>query len=508
MVVMGMSKSQEVPFTVDGNLRIVTVTKKTTCVDVIEKVCSKRRTNMAVFMNVVDTEKELHGKTKIFKVWRNNKTPKDVKFTIKAVHNDEEPLNDKLSTPSITMQSSGESMKNISDLSSYVRYQTKKVQLFKNDNTSDAADTVVIKGKNMWSHPLSNSMDAFLEKVDIDQLADLLSFCDKITQKKLQTENNKTRKLDVASLADILTSKRLSLKVNFTTTKKQPTRTTSTGTIESTDTGYHSLSSDTDKQETVTSRKTNYVKGKCVRKQLQTVLLDDDENGPRHSTPVAASRRQSRFRPDVDCTFTETLEEQDEFRGKNLIMQRFMNDQSETSTSAVFVSSPDAKRQKNDFQNMPVAGDAGNLWKIEASFDPFRSEEMFGGEAPRKTLRRESAFTNLKKCTPSTRFSLPAHAQISQSGPFDYSFNCSFPTMDEHQNVDFTRNFVNTETSNVITDVIRINTRDADDLLNSFMKSTRSYCDDDFNVTACENNILDANIYCVDECDYFSESRA
>lgn len=79
--------------------------------------------------------------------------------------------------------------------------------------------------------------------------------------------------------------------------------------------------------------------------------------------------------------------------------------------------------------------------------------------------------------------------------------------MDEQQSVDFTRNFMNTETSDVIAD-IRMNTRDADEMLNSFMKSTRSYCEDDFDVTACENNIFDTNIYGVDESDYLGESRA
>ncbi|KAH3705249.1 hypothetical protein DPMN_080317 [Dreissena polymorpha] len=76
-------------------------------------------------------------------------------------------------------------------------------------------------------------------------------------------------------------------------------------------------------------RQVKYQKVNSHTNAARTVLLEDDDKGPKHSTPVLASRQQRRSQEEkLECTLTEQyLERMQECEGKSIIMDKFMADQ-------------------------------------------------------------------------------------------------------------------------------------------------------------------------------------
>ncbi|KAH3836510.1 hypothetical protein DPMN_109881 [Dreissena polymorpha] len=504
MALFKLSKTRNVPFLVDGAVHTMKgVTKSTTCDEVIAKLITKQDPNMAVFLRVHGVAKELQGKSKILKVIQHvqsYETLKNVELIIKNVENiaktsakqitDCDQSHVKQGQYSIQRNSSRlsrESIKKISDLAFYVRYQMKKVQLLKNTEKSNAYNVPRNKSHRlMTSHASTNSMDAFLAKIDLDEMSHFLNFCERVAQEKLEKGTLKGRiTKELEAIKRQSSNRRVYLQRKPTPSNKQPTRSTSTGTIESTDTGYSSVGSETETQVTVAC-KTESIAIKPCR-----VQIEDDSNVPRHSTPVASFSHIKRVKEMHECTLSEQLlKGLNELHGKSVIMERFIADQTCASSSTVVVRK---SMPFDDVQNDTWVG--YNELQMSDSADVTRHSEIVG---PRK-MRRESAFTNLNKCTSSTRFSLCANPQVNRSSQFDYSFNCSFPLMDEHQSIDFTYSFTETDTSDVIDEVIRAKSCKTDEIVNYYKRRNTSVLGEDLNITKCEKNIFEANIISVDE---------
>ncbi|XP_052254440.1 uncharacterized protein LOC127860412 isoform X4 [Dreissena polymorpha] len=427
-------KSQQIAFIIDGAVRIVkAVSKKTTCADVITKL-PNLQVPLAVFLSAEGVKKELPGKTKLLKVWRANAASKNIEFVIKRSE--------------IKMQRSRKSL----------------------------------------GATLRRGSFSFLRKVPLKKMSTVQVPNIPDTLKKVSTTCMENSSFKSGTHVENSTSVKLSLKSKFTTPHKTMSdRAISTRTISSTDTGYNSVSSGESSQES-----NQKMTSKCTKNRHRTVLLEDDANGPRHSTPVAVKRAQKRC---LDCTLTEYRVQLDEYRGKSAIMHRFLADQTLTSN-----------RKRLDRESLSSIHDQKErcrfLWErycdsdteSEASDDSeFIPSNMI--DFTRTTaLRRESAFSDLRKCSsrfslPATRFSLPTRVATGVIDEFDYSFNCSFPRMDGDGCEDDSSNAG--ERANAITAVCRKDDPVTDEILDSFMKTTTSFSSDDLELNVLERNVME-----------------
>ncbi|KAH3705247.1 hypothetical protein DPMN_080315 [Dreissena polymorpha] len=367
-------KSQQIPFIIDGVARIMkSVSKTTTCSDVIAKL-PNLQVPLAVFLSVKGDEKELPGKTKLLKAWRANAASKNVAFIIQRSN--------------MKKQESRKSLGAISKRGSF---------------------SLIRKAP-------SKKILALLLRNRLFKQTTVSTTC--LAEIKCSFEAEKG--------VDIKTTSKLSLKSKFTTPHRtMSNRAISTGTISSTDTGYNSISSGEKSRES-NQKKTS----KCTKNRHRTVLLEDDVNGPRHSTPVAVKRAQRRS---LDCTLTEYHVQLDEYRGKSAIMHRFLADQTLTSNR---------KRQRIDIESLSSIHDQKErcrfLWERYCDSDT-ESEDSDNSEiipsnmidfARTTTLKREPAFSDLRCSSrfplPASRFSLPTGAVTGVIDEFDYSFNRSF----------------------------------------------------------------------------------
>jgi hypothetical protein len=420
---------------------------------------------------------------------------------------------------------SKETLKQVSDLAFYVRYQKTKVDSLNKKSKGKSVTSEQEKLMRRMSSTASvNSMDAFLAKADLNEMAHFLSFCGGVAAEKLgqkvprkpTTENNRDlpckdnnevekgingEKFNKQAIQNSLKSMKLGLKQKFTS-KRKVTRTTSTGTMSSTDTGYQSVGSERTSTEVKAETDSQSVTGSGIHERNMFVLSDFVET-PRHSTPIIEGRSQKRPAEDTDCTFTgdssitaDKLEHLDEAQGKSVILQKFMADQSKSASSLSFTRSDDTttpavKRQRTERYSSPVFSDQEE--KCSFLSDQY-CDSVFGSESEAsepndfldiafhsettnqetslqsqpRTLRRESAISNLN------RFSLVSrgteHNTYDENTGIDYSFDCSFPRMDESQSeeytADFTYSFDETE--------IELEDKDKDNGMVSFTK-TKSF---------------------------------
>ncbi|XP_052254438.1 uncharacterized protein LOC127860412 isoform X2 [Dreissena polymorpha] len=496
---LALFKMAEIPFIIDGAAQIVMcVSKTTTCADVIAKL-PNLQVPLAVFLSAEGVERELPGKTKLLKVLRANASSNNVEFVIK-----QSTIKTQKSPGLGRKRLSRDSLKKVSDLAFYVRYQKKKVEVIRSKAEGTPHKTHI---KRLTTHASTNSMDAFLAKADLDEMARFLSFCGQVTTERLTGHSAKrTQSTNQTETADHVTGVKLSPKRKFNTPKRtMSTCSSSTGTACSSDTGYQSAPSETSSTKS---------ESKLSNKPRRTVLLKDDDNGPKHSTPVVASRHQRRSQDKLDCTLTdEYLERMDECEGKSIIMERFIADQ--TLAAGNDDHRPIPTHRLPDQQSLSVfrGKKENHRFLLEKNCESFTQTEAcdLGQFLPsrmsdltaQRTLRRESAFANLRKCTETNRFSLPAasfacSARISTDDEFSYSFNCTFPAIDEHQSLDFSYSFTVSEESDVTCNFFRNENTASDDSLWSFEKTKPSFCGDQLDLTCLEINEHERNIGCYD----------
>jgi hypothetical protein len=556
MAVLKRIKRQEIPFILDGKTIIKCVTKDTTCSDVINKL-PNLETPLAVFESVDGIEKELTGKTKLLKVWRANGATRKVEFVIRKSQifsKDKQTSKQKLlsgvtkckQSSAHSAQTKGlskETLKQVSDLAFYVRYQKTKLQaLDKNFGANSGASEQNRLMKRMTSNASVNSMDAFLAKADLNEMAKFLTFCGDVATDKLN--NGKQRKLSTPAETNIhdkkvtresLKSTKLGFKQKFTV-KKTVERTISAGTISSTDTGYHSIDSGC---ESLVKTSSSSIGEPKHHAPIHTNITDV----PRHSTPIIAVRTQKRRADDFDTTFnadntllSKNIEQMNEIQGKSVILQKFMADQplsASTRHTGNDCDSPDVKRRRIGRYSTPAFGSQEDvcrfLWDNNCDSDSECESDISepcedldkafnaGGidstiyshtlrresavsdlkrislasrvidvnevetEAPEtKTLRRESAISNLNK------FSLLSRDigldTLDDSNGFDYSFDCSFPRMEETKSEDFSMDFsYDYDESDSESEALC----NEDDCMDSFMK-TKSFIDVSGDATVCE----------------------
>lgn len=519
-------KYQDIPFLFDGMLKIVkSVTKITTCSDVIDKL-PKLHTKLAVYESLDGVERKLSGKTKLLKIWRANASSKNLVFVVRK-SKQTIPLKNKCGLfgdnkqtceqPTTVKTAHGNSLltkdklKEVSDLAFYVRYQKSKIQAINTtstkliDNTSGDVQRKILN--RITSNSSVNSMDAFLAKADLDKMSQLLSFCGAVTSEKLtaaMSHDQTTETIDVEVdetnspginrnvIQRSLKTMKFGLKRKFSAKSKMAPRTTSTGTISSTDTGYHSVKSDKQTSDDKTKRRYN---GNSKRH----TFIDADLDGvPRHSTPVIGQHLK-RTNDVKENTLTMTLlDEFNESDGKNIILQKFMEglilNVKRSNNGSNNTLLPESNRRRTDRNSLPSfhtqkekcqfywnrycdsdsdssCCDSDNSGDLDEAFcDNIQDDNDFIQSpldnifsSQKKTLRRDSAISNLNK------FSLQPVNFDKSEAEFDYSFNCTFPRMDETQSVDFSYNFENSDCS--------FGEGLSDESLDSFMK-TRSFLDE------------------------------
>jgi hypothetical protein len=573
MAALRKTKRQEIPFILDGTTIMKTITNNTTCSDVISKL-PNLQTPLAVFESVDGIEKELAGKTKLLKVWRGNGSTRNVTFVIrksqmlsKVKRSSKTKSSDVKNGKQLRKELSKDTLKQVSDLAFYVRYQKTKLQALEqnSDIKSNSSEQNRLM-KRMTSHASVNSMDAFLAKADLNEMAKFLTFCGEVTDEKLGKEKprNESEQIYTTPVCDreqptgcskpenkckkqvirtCINSTKLAFKQNFNQ-KKSIERTTSTGTISSTDTGYQSIDSECERIP------------KKSASDIGKPILNNVIDVPRHSTPVTAIRTQKRRADDIDATFnadntiiSDNFEQMNELQGKSMILQKFMADQplslSLECTGNDECDSPDVKRRRNIIgqYNMPTFNTQKDvcrfLWNKNCDSDSecesdisepcetldlaFNYSEIDNENTPTtqsRKLRRESAISNLN------RFSLNAEEIISsktktlrresaisnlnqftlvprvtemdssnESSCFDYSFDCSFPRMDETKSEDFSMDFsYDYDKSDCESEIVF----NEDDAMDSFMR-TRSFIDELGEVTAFENEQVSTSLDNSDE---------
>ena len=537
-------KVHSIPFIVDGVVRIVkSVSKHTRCNDVIDKL-PNLTSPLAVYISVDGEMKQLPGKAKLLKVWRVNGPARKVEFVIKKAESvtkkkkvdtrrlfGDRKRREKQEVKSSQVKSrlSKDTLKQVSDLAFYVRYQKLKVSKLARQSIETSQSTPQTKlMSRMTSHASTNSMDAFLDNADLDAMAKFLSFCGHVTTEKLKGKLKKTEgdyedsansndSLEHASYGDDrrsftdrtivdksaifsnLKSTKLGLKQKFTSHHTEEKR-TSTSTIGSTDTGYQSVETASQTGSHVDS----YAKSQtiCAEKSKRPHLLhlDDSYEFRRHSTPVQ-TRQRKRSADTLDCTITQEklhLLDDNQLNGKSLIFEKFMTNQSipafqlDTETGDHVTGYPYPKRQC-------LERNSGSVYSSQVSLDRCRflwnkycdSDSDTDSEAAEdvthdnldtafitseqsqtRKLRRESAISNLNRF--SLRQSLPTTriSTISTTDDFNYSFDCSFPRMDESQSVNFTvdYSFSDSEASSRDCDGFT-KKRSHDDSMDSFMNT-------------------------------------
>ncbi|KAL4224581.1 hypothetical protein ACF0H5_015281 [Mactra antiquata] len=494
---------QEVSFLIDGNIIKKSITKYTTCADVINKF-PRRDTPIAVFESVDGEEKELPGKTKLLKAWRSHGLTKELMFVIRKSDQSAKPKKNsrklfsskpKCDKPKAKVAQgkslSKDTLKKVSDLAFYVRYQKAKLQTF-NNKSSTVKDSEQKKlMKKLTSKASLNSMDAFLAKTDLDEMARFLDFCGEVTAEKLgnntakkvglnkpeakspsldkDSEGNQSiKKMSTFGFHLSLKNKKLGLKQRFAPKQKVVERTVSTGTINSTDTGYHSVGSDGERSESVSTSV------EAEQPKRRTTLLPSDISAPRHSTPLG----HGRHRPATQASSMDlTLEHDDttnELHGKTMLMQKFMADHSSTTEN---IKSDKMKlRDSQTFDNLEDK--CRFYWETNCDSDSDSESEMsepcedldvafidnrsevLPPFSNLKVLRRESAISNLNN------LSLLNKDLGLKTLNGTYDFDCSFPRMDDTQDFscDFTYSFDETDSEDEFMN-------NSDDRMDSFMNS-------------------------------------
>ncbi|XP_052797699.1 uncharacterized protein LOC128229861 [Mya arenaria] len=539
------SKTMDVPFILDGAARIVkAVSKHTTAIDVIAKF-PNLQVPLAVFLSVDGVQKQLPGKARLLKVWRANASSKNVAFVIRKSDTAKEKAKgstrkvfrckikcDKPRSEShVTDRLSRESLKRVSDLAFFARNRKKTLQVVGKPSMSKAKNADHPERsklmRRLTTQSSTNSMDAFLARANLDEIAghvtaEALRKGTSMYSKQPTLEVTQPIKRTNSDIREGQTAMKLSLKRTFGARNKLSVRTTSTGTIDSTDTGFHSMDND-GHDHTPIDTQSGLMTTKLNKRHPR--LLEDTEYGPLHSTPLVAHRQQTHRPENMECTLTHNyFENLDENQGKSVIMEKFMADQRlpasyDTADDQTF-DLPFSKRQTFEHQSMMAFQNQRDrcrfLWDqlcdsdsdsdaSDCTFDNFTVDSTCANVFTQKVLRRESAFTDLRKCTVSTRFSLPAYTLNTQRNvqqtEFDYSFNCSFPRMDnDYHSMDFSCSFDESDRSDVIDRMLDDRQPVSDKSLDSFMR-TRSFLEDcDGDITACGENPLEMNIVGSDQC--------
>ena len=310
-----------IPLVIDGKVKIVkSVTKFTTCHDVISKL-PKTRFPLAIFRTTNGVEKELSAKTKVLKIWRSHGSSKKAMFEVKQSEGGKtrrlslNMFGGRNSRKSLK-PSSGDKLKQVSDLAFYVQYQKSKLEKMVNSGENSARKHM----QKLKSTSSMDSMDAFLAKADHQKMEQFLDFCSGVTAHHLggtpkvkQTKpETPRRKLDRAVIKGSLRIMKLGFKKTLASKLSFVSKTTSASTIKSTDTGYQSQASDMRSQTS-------------TKLQLPPLL----DSIPLHSTPVSCPTKRKRDSADdtLDVTLTTSKAPRfDEVEGKSLLMERFMND--------------------------------------------------------------------------------------------------------------------------------------------------------------------------------------
>jgi hypothetical protein len=402
-------------------------------------------------------------------------------------------------------------------------------------------------------------MDAFLAKADLNEMAKFLTFCGEVTAEKLgerkqrkqhgefsvesvncdERQTTGSSKFGLTYREQVIQKCLKSTKLGFKQTfahKKTVERTTSTGTISSTDTGYQSIDSDCERLSKTSD-------SSIGEHKYHTPILTNIADVPRHSTPIIAVRTQKRRADDFDTTFNadnslvfKNLKQMNEIQGKSMILQKFMADQTLPVAAEHFgnkdYNSPDVKRRRMERYSMPAFRSQEDvcrfLWDNNCDSDSECESDMsepcedldvaFNAgqttESQSRTLRRESAISNLNRFSLLSRdFDVNARDSSSsqtrtlrresaisnlnqfsllsrdigldtfdESSGFDYSFDCSFPRMDETKSEDFSMDFsYDYDESDSESEALC----NEDDCMDSFMK-TKSFIDVSGDATVCD----------------------
>ena len=504
-----------VPFVIDGVSKIVkSVTKYTTCNDVITKL-QKNGSPTAVFRVVNGEEKELPGKTKLLKVWRSHGSPRKAIFEVKASKGLKESrislsLFGKRNSRASTESVSKDKLKQVTDLAFYVQYQKSKLQKM-------AACKGIQDQKGMHkmkSTSSMDSMDAFIAKADLQKMGQFLDFCSGVTASHLgetpkpraEPQSARTR-INKEVIKDSLKTMKLGLKRTLTFKSSIASKTTSTSTIESSDTGYHSQTSGTPSNSPAEST--------LIKHHVNTDT--DLSNPPLHSTPITCRTGRGLKRKSIDDTLDVTLTNSkvakfDEEEGKSQLLMRFMADATlseeyRTETNATKpawnrqnsmakarhtrgpISFHTQKEKCHYYWNQTIGSESDSDSScyeedsyqsnpdLDEAFVEIASQDRTRGveeisAAFHRTLRRESALTNLNKYDICAKpFDDTVDGELEDNG-FSYSFNCTFPEFSQSQDysVDYSCSDSDSDPSCSFEDAYSMGVKDND--FYSFMKST------------------------------------
>ena len=484
MALRTRTKYQDIPFVIDGVAKIVkSVTSQTTCGDVINKL-PKLSTPLAVFASVDGIEKELSSKTKLLKVWRAHTSSQKVVFVVRRSEKDSKlkKSNSRLfgDRPRCEQQSmisyQDRTKDKLRQFSSFIKEKKQRINRRFSEGPSFLHSTL---------KPKKSSTNMALESTRLSAVLDksASSSCGHRTISRQSSRILNVKPRDPLTVMNALNTKKLGLKTRFQTCNISSNERKSKGSLRSADTGYSS----------VDARPTTH-----NSKRYQTQLLDDTEDGPRHSTPVVQHTRKRRC-SQLDTTVNEEFEE---LRGKSMILKKFMEDQLVYGATTEEHCDADQetvenKRRRTDFRlSLPAFTTQEEkcryLWNQYCDSESDCSEDSFMNNSTmdrgflesfdlgstymeklftkqrRNKLRRDSAISNL------TKFSLQRkEAEIpEEDNIYDYSFDCSFQRMDESQVIEFGADFHE-----------QFDTKhdDSDCSVDSFMK-TRSDLDDADNV--------------------------
>ena len=498
-----------IPFIIDGQSKIVkSVTKDTTCDEVINKL-PKTGGLLAVFRVVNGEEKELPGKTKLLKVWRSRGSLRKCIFEVKASEGVKEKKRMSLNifgsrkSRKNVESASKDKLKQVTDLAFYVQYQKSKLQ--KMNEKNDIADQKVMQ--KVKSTSSVDSMDAFLGKADLKKMGQFLDFCSGVTASHLgntpnrRPESQSTRpRINKDVIKHSLKTMKLGFKKTVSSKISIASKTTSTSTVQSTDTGYASNSRDNTEE--------------CRLPEGHTFIDDDICDGPRHSTPVTCQTKSVSRRDSINDTFDVTLTtpQFDEEEGKSELMMRFMADTTQTigtnrnrcianrrrkmerseniyaSAPVLFQSQKDKCRfywdQNEDSDNDSSCSEADS-YLVSPDLDDAFVEEGHGfndedrkrvfGELSKSTpkrMRRESAVSNLNMYDICAKtFDDTVDSELEDNG-FSYSFNCTFPEFSQSQDCSLDYSCSDSDSDRSCSFEDNYFTRVKDEDFDSFMKST------------------------------------
>ena len=505
-----------IPFMIDEIAKTVkSVTKYTTCNDVINKL-PKTEVRLAVFQSVNGEEKELSGKTKLLKVWRAHGSSKKVTFVVKPSNSVREKRlslnifgtkNSRKSSEAL----SKDKVKQVTDLAFYVQYQKSKVQKITAKKIATGEKTM----QKMNSTSSVDSMDAFLAKADLEKMGQFLDFCSDVTAthlggvQKPRAESPVTRpRVTKHIIRDSLKTMKLGFKRTLTSKVSIASKTTSSSTIKSADTGY---------QSNATDKYTRVTEEEYVPPRRHTFIDTDLCDAPRHSTPVTKQRRPRTRISCVNDSLNVTLKKLDttkldEEEGKTALMRKFMADttlcEANRRDSKIYSRHNNEQSLKRSvYTRAPVSFQSQkekcqfywneNSYPDDESSCSDTDEDDFGLDkafvetccetdnhtenrtidrlsAPPslRKLRRDSAVSNLNMFDACVKpFDDTLDSEPEDTG-FNYSFDCSFPDFSDSQDfsVDYSCSDSESDLSSSFEDDDFTRVKDED--FDSFMKST------------------------------------